>query len=551
MKRDIVADSIPGADCTITAPSVATGIDPVAQASSAVDVVSEPIGAGDSAPDPALHDLKRKTARGALISAFGQGASLFFRMGSMVVMARLLVPEDFGLVGMITACTGFLGLFRDAGLSMATVQRASITRAQTSMLFWINLAVGGLLAVLSAAIAPILVAFYHEPRLLWATIVLGLSFVFNGAAAQHRAVLQRDMRFAVLAFVDIVALLVSIAVGVGIAIAGQGYWALVGMTLSVHAVSFVGVWIAGAWVPDLPRRGAQVWSMLSYGGTVTLNSVIVYLAYNTDKVLLGRFWGAATLGIYGRAYQLINLPTENLNTTIGQVAFPALSRLQNNPERLRNYFLKGYGLFLSLVMPITLGCGLFADDIIRVFLGAKWDAAVPVFRLLAPTIFTFALINPLAWLLLATGRAKRSLMISLVLAPVVMLSYAAGLRFGPNGVAAGFSAGTMLLAVPVIIWATRDTAITAIDTLKEIMRPFLSIAFGAGAALAAGGLTGLIASPLLRLVAENSILFGVYAIVLLFVMGQKTIYLGLLREIGVWPFTGRGRLEGSLKTADA
>lgn len=546
-----MADSIPGADRTITAPSVATGIDPVAQASSAVDVVSEPIGAGDSAPDPALHDLKRKTARGALISAFGQGASLFFRMGSMVVMARLLVPEDFGLVGMITACTGFLGLFRDAGLSMATVQRASITRAQTSMLFWINLAVGGLLAVLSAAIAPILVAFYHEPRLLWATIVLGLSFVFNGAAAQHRAVLQRDMRFAVLAFVDIVALLVSIAVGVGIAIAGQGYWALVGMTLSVHAVSFVGVWIAGAWVPDLPRRGAQVWSMLSYGGTVTLNSVIVYLAYNTDKVLLGRFWGAATLGIYGRAYQLINLPTENLNTTIGQVAFPALSRLQNNPERLRNYFLKGYGLFLSLVMPITLGCGLFADDIIRVFLGAKWDAAVPVFRLLAPTIFTFALINPLAWLLLATGRAKRSLMISLVLAPVVMLSYAAGLRFGPNGVAAGFSAGTMLLAVPVIIWATRDTAITAIDTLKEIMRPFLSIAFGAGAALAAGGLTGLIASPLLRLVAENSILFGVYAIVLLFVMGQKTIYLGLLREIGVWPFTGRGRLEGSLKTADA
>jgi len=111
------------------------------------------------------------------------------------------------------------------------------------------------------------------------------------------------------------------------------------MTLCGHAVSFFGVWIAGAWVPDLPRRGAGVWSMLTYGGTVTLNSVIVYIAYNTDKVLLGRFWGAATLGIYGRAYQLISLPTENLNTTIGQVAFPALSRLQNDPRRLRNYFL--------------------------------------------------------------------------------------------------------------------------------------------------------------------------------------------------------------------
>jgi len=451
----------------------------------------------------------------------------------MMVMARLLIPEDFGLVGMITAWTGFLGLFRDAGLSMATVQRASITRAQTSMLFWINLLVGGLLALISAATAPILVGFYHEPRLLWATIVLGLSFVFNGAEVQHRALLQRDMRFAVLTFIHIASILASIAVGVSMATAGLGYWALVGMTLCVHAVSFLGVWIAGAWVPDLPRRGAEVWSMLTYGGLVTLDSVIVYVAYNTDKVLLGRFWGADTLGIYGRAYQLINLPTENFNTTIGQVAFPALSRLQNDPQRLRKYFLKCYGLFLSLVMPITLGCGLFAEDIIRVFLGAKWDAAVPVFRLLAPTIFTFALINPLAWLLLAIGRAKRSLMISLVLAPVVMLSYAAGLRFGPNAVAAGFSIGTTLLAVPVIIWATRGTAITAVDTLKEIMRPFFSIAIGAGAAKATWGFTHLIASPLLRLIAANSILFSVYAIVLLFVMGQKGIFLRLLQEIGV------------------
>ena len=196
-------------------------------------------------------------------------------------------------------------------------------------------------------------------------------------------------------------------------------------------------------------------------------------------------------------------------------------------------------------MPITLGCGLFAEDIIRVFLGAKWDAAVPVFRLLAPTIFTFALINPLSWLLLATGQAKRSLMISLVLAPVVMLSYAAGLRFGPNGVAAGFSIGTTLLAVPVIIWATRGTAITAVDTLKEIMRPFFSIAIGASAVKATWGFTHLIASPLLRLIAANSILFSVYAIALLFVMDQKGIYIGLLREIGVWRFSNnRGRRIG-------
>lgn len=279
--------------------------------------------------------------------------------------------------------------------------------------------------------------------------------------------------------------------------------------------------------------------MLKYGCTVTLNGLIVYIAYNADKVLLGRFWGAEMLGLYGRAYSLANLPTANLNAAIGSVAIPALSRLQNDPDRLRSYFLKGYSLFLSLVLPVTAGCALFADDIIQVFLGSKWSAAVPVFRLLTPTILAFALINPLGWLMLATDRAKRSLKIAVLLAPIVILGYVAGLRYGSEGVAAGFSIATVLLALPVIFWATRGTAITAVQILKVIQRPFLSVLLGAGAALAAWNFVYLITPPLLRLIAANAVLFGVYAFVLFFVMDQKAVYLGLLRDIGLWPFAGR------------
>jgi O-antigen/teichoic acid export membrane protein len=265
----------------------------------------------------------------------------------------------------------------------------------------------------------------------------------------------------------------------------------------------------------------------------------MYIAYNADKVLLGRFWGAQTLGIYGRAYTLINLPMDNLNSTIGLVAFPALSRLQDDPVRLKSYFLKGYGLFLSLVMPVTMGCALFAEDIILVFLGPKWGEAVPVFRLLAPTILAFAMINPLAWLMLATGKATRSLMIALVLAPLVILGYVAGLSYGPQGVAAGFSTATLLFALPVIFWATKGTPITVGDVLKVIVRPLLSILIGTGATLATWSLTHLLSPPLLRLTAASVVLFGVYGAVLCFVMGQKAIYLGLLREIGIWPFVRR------------
>jgi O-antigen/teichoic acid export membrane protein len=510
-------------------------------------VVDKPHGAHG----PALHDLKGKTARGALVSTFGQGASFFLRMGSTVVLARLLAPADFGLVGMATACTGFLELFRDVGLSMATVQCASITRAQTSMLFWVNLLVGGMLAALCAALAPILTVFYHEPRLFWVTVLLGAGFVFNGAAVQHRAILQRDMRFAILTVLDIISVFISVAVGIAMAAAGQGYWALVGMTVCVPIVGVLGVWTVGGWMPTRPRCGVRVRSMLQYGGMVTLKNVVNYIAFNTDKVLLGRFWGAEALGIYGRAYQLINLPTQNLNSAIGQVAVPALSRLQNDSQRLRSYFLKGYGLFLSLVMPVTMGCALFAEDIVLVFLGPKWGGAVPLFRMLAPTILTIALINPLAWLVLAVGRAQRGLKIAMAMAPVVILGYVAGLSRGPIGVAEGFSITTVLLVVPVIFWATRGTSITTVDTFKVIMRPFLSMLIGACTIMATWSLIHLLAQPIFRLIAANAIFFGVYIVVLWFVMGQKAVYLGLLREIGVWPISSWSRKKGSLAHGDA
>ncbi len=487
------------------------------------------------------HDLRGKTARGALASMLGQMANFILRVGSMVALARLLSPADFGLMGMATACTGFLELFRDAGLSLATVQRPSITQAQTSTLFWVNLAVGCVLAALCVAVAPALAAFYKEPRLLWVTIALGVGFIFNGAAVQHRAILTRNMRFAALAALDLVALIACIAVGIGMALAGMGYWALVGMALSVPIVSLFGTWAAVGWIPSLPRRRVGARSMLRYGGTVTLRNLVAYIAYNTDKVLIGRFCGAAILGIYGRAYQLINLPTQNLNSAIGQVAVPALSRLQNDPKRLRTYFLKGYGLFLSLAMPITMACALSAKDITWVFLGAKWLAAVPFFRLLAPTILTSALINPLSWLLLATNQAGRGLKIALFMAPIVILGFVIGFAYGPNGVAAGFSVSTALLVVPAIFWATRGTSVTVFDTLRAIRHPFVSMIIGAGIALATRGFIHSLSLPLERLVAANLLFFGVYAIVLLFVMGQKPVYIGLLQDFGIWRLTGLQR----------
>jgi PST family polysaccharide transporter len=246
------------------------------------------------------------------------------------------------------------------------------------------------------------------------------------------------------------------------------------------------------------------------------------------------------LGIYGRAYQLANLPTENLNSTLALVAFPALSRLQNEPARLRNYFLKGYRLFLSLNMPITVSFALFADDIIRVFLGPRWHEAAAVFRLLAPTITAFGLINPFFWLLLATGQVRRSLKMGLVFTPIIILGYTLGLSHGPRGVAAGFSITLVLLVVPLLFWAQygqQNTVINWKDILKSTTPSFFSVVAAALAALIANHVFTSIVPPFLRLVAETTFFLAIYLLVLLFVMNQISLFQSFLRELGLWPFS--------------
>jgi O-antigen/teichoic acid export membrane protein len=478
-----------------------------------------------------MKDLKEKTIRGGLARVTAQGANFALRTVSLMVLARLLDPKDFGLVGMVTAFTGVLSLFRDFGLSSAAIQRATITEEQMSTLFWINILAGALLGVLTIGMAPGIATFYHEPRLLAVTAVLAAGFLFNAAGVQHGALLQRQMRFTVLAVINTVALIVGTAIAIGGALAGYGYWSLVAMTVTLPLITTIGNWMTSGWIPGRPHRQSGIRSMMRFGGGITLYGLIGYIGTNFEKVLLGRFWGVDALGLYGRAYQLINIPTDNLNFAAGEVAFSALSRVQNEPTRLKNYFLKGYSLVLAMTLPLTIACALFADDMILVFLGPKWNAAAPIFRLLAPTILVFAIANPLSWLLCSIGRVGRLLKMSLVITPLMIAGYFVGLPYGPQGVAFAYSSVMLLWILPAIAWALHGTGIFFGDILLTVAWPLAS---GAAAAMLTFGtrlLYGHSLPPLPRLVLEGVVMLAVYIGMLFFATGQKSFYLDLLRSL--------------------
>jgi PST family polysaccharide transporter len=281
----------------------------------------------------------------------------------------------------------------------------------------------------------------------------------------------------------------------------------------------------------LPHRAVDIGSTLRFGGLITFNILIVYVAYNLDKVLIGWFWGPDALGIYGRAYQLAMIPSENINAAIGGVAFSALSRLQDDPVRFKTFFLNGYALVISIIFPVTVLSALYAPDIVDVVLGGQWSGTADLLRLLTPAVLVLGIINPLGWLMFSAGLAGRSMRTSLVIAPLVVAAYAIGISFGPTGVALAFSLAMTVWFMPHAMWCVRDTTISANDLVQVAIRPLIAAA--AAGVLAYGAQFYWLgpASPLVRLLIGTAIMVTAYVALLMGMPGQKA---ALWQTFG-WP----------------
>ena len=285
-------------------------------------------------------NLKQRSVRGGAITIAAQSSKFGLKFGSTIVLARLLVPEDYGLIGMATVVIGFVEYFKDLGLSTATIQRREINHQQISTLFWINIAVACLVALIVALLAPAVASFYNEPRLQKITLVLAINFIFGGLTVQHQALLRRQMQYISLAKVEIASMFMGVATSVVAAYYGLNYWALVLMLVATTLTNAIGVWLACSWRPGLPRRNCGVGSMLAYGSNITGFGLVNYFSRNLDNILIGRRWGSQELGLYAQAYKLVLLPIQQINTPVTSVALPSLSSLQSEPQEYCRYYYK-------------------------------------------------------------------------------------------------------------------------------------------------------------------------------------------------------------------
>ena len=484
-----------------------------------------------------LRELKRKSVRGGLVTVVSQGLGIAIQLVSTVVLGRLLSPEDYGIMAMVMAVTAFAGLFRDLGLSAAAIQRQELSRGQQSNLFWLNVGVGTLLTVGLVVGSPWIAAFYHKAEVRDVISLVALNFLIGSLGTQCGVTLLRKLEFGKKAATEIAGSLLGLAVSIALALRGHSYWSLAWGGVVSAVVTTAALFLFSGFFPGLPSPRTGLREMLRFGASITTFEFINYFHRNLDNILVGRVCGTEALGLYSRAYSLLMLPINALRNPILSVGFPALSRLQYDPENFRTYYLQVVRMMALAAMPLTAFLLVSARPIVRLVLGEKWEPIIPIFSILAVVAFIQPMLTLWGMVVQSRGLGRRYVQMGILNTICSVAGFGVGLFWGPMGVAAGYAISTYLSVWPLLAWAYRGTAIRVGDFLGEIASPGVaSLVAGACAAKALMGSSGMGWMPLGNLVAAGLVFFPAYLVVLCLLPGGKkdlAVIWGFFRSKGL------------------
>jgi polysaccharide transporter, PST family len=402
-----------------------------------------------------MTSLGRTASRSAATAAAGQIIRLGVQVAGIVALARLLSPSDYGVLALGVAVTGFGELLRDFGLANASVQARTLSVEERSNLFWLNTAIGAVLAAVTASASTLIAGLLGAGALAPVIAALGVGFLFSGLATQPRASLVRDMRFLALNVCDTAALLISTTLGIMLALAGAGYWALVLMLLAQGALAWIATAVAAGWLPGVPNRRASVRPFLRFGAGQFGSQALGYAAKNASTFVIGVALGLVPLGLYNRANQLLNLPLAQLQAPATQVALPTLSRLQDDPVQYDRYLLRGQLTLLHATTAVLALSAAAASPLFGVLLGAQWVPAAPIFQVLALGGFAMVANYATYWVFLSKGLTRSYLHLSFVIQPANVVAVLLGAMGGLFGIVAGSAIVNLLIWPLTLLWLSK------------------------------------------------------------------------------------------------
>lgn len=469
--------------------------------------------------DPATPIHERSVTAGVRWSLIAMAGRQFGRMAFALLLARMLGPENYGIIGQATVYIAFTALLLDQGFGAALIQRKRLEEHEVGSVVWLNIVSGIALALITIAVAPLVAAFFRSPELTAVLRILALGVLLKGAAVVPTALLTRRLEFRSLAIVEITAVVVSGAAGVFVALAGGEYWALVVQVLVLDVAYTIGV-VSCTGIPELRASMSALRSMWRFSSRVMASQILNYGSRNLDNVLIGRVLGATPLAYYSIAYRVLLLPLQMLSQVVSRVAYPVFSRLQDERDRMGRYFLHASRTIALVAFPAMTLVIVSAPDLVPLVLGRAWEPAVLPMQILAVTAMRQAVLSVVGDVFMACGHAEWRLRFSIVSTALLVASFLIGLQWGIVGVAVAYGVADAVLHPVVVGFAGRLTNLKMRDYLASLL-PGTAGALAFAVAWVAGRMAWGTVSPFglgsfSQVVSCTILAAGVYVLILIY-----------------------------------
>jgi O-antigen/teichoic acid export membrane protein len=427
--------------------------------------------------------LSGQTISGVKWATTTQVARQALRVVTLLVLARIIGPEAYGLVAMALVVTGLIDLFRDLGTSAAIVHRQDADQLFLSSIFWANIVVGCLATIVTFAAAPLVAVLYRNDDVTGVLQALSVSFVISAVAIVQLALLTKELRFRALAAIEVTAAVISSGAAITAGVLGMGAYSLVLQTLSLVAIMSVGAWIANSWRPSKAFDFEDIRSIWGYSSNLVGFNIVNYFTRNADNLLVGRYLGATSLGYYAMAYNVLLLPIRMVSLSIGRVIFPAYASVQDDKPRIARGYLRVTRVVATVAFPVLTGLIVLAEPLVDVVYGPEWAPAATVIMILVPVGLFQALLVLNGTIYQAVGRTDLQFRIGLLWSVLTGIAFVVGLQWGITGVAACYAIASTIIAYPNFAIPLGLIGLRPSSLLAAVWRPTLAAAGMAGAVL--------------------------------------------------------------------
>ena len=398
--------------------------------------------------------------------AAAQAAKITVQFISVAVLARLLTPADYGLIAMVWVVGNLATLLRDMGTAAAIVQEPNLTNETTNAVYWFNVAVGTTLCVGLLALSHLIAGLFRTDAVVPLLYTLAPTFLISSLGSVHRALLERKSAFRIIAAVEVTTSIFGLIVTIVTAWFGAGAMSFVWGTLSMSTVSTAAFWKCARWIPGRIAGSSRFGAVLRFSGHLSAFNLINYCARNADSMVIGRYLGAASLGIYSTAYKVMLFPLQNMTFVANRALFPVMCRFETTAE-MRSLYFKSVSVIVMLTAPLMTGVFVLREPFIHTFLGAKWHAAADVLVWLAPVGFVQSIVSTTGTVSMVRGRTDQLMVVGLVVAGLQVVSFFIGVRWGVLGVAACYFIANLVGAIPALWVALRLLEAKFSDLLRQ------------------------------------------------------------------------------------